>query len=60
MFPVIDFGKCEKCLGCVDVCPNQMFEIDEEDTPFVVFDNVCAGCCDCMNQCPTGAISFED
>lgn len=45
------------CRACVDVCPQNAWQIDDES---VALDtNLCDGCGLCVPTCPVGAISHE-
>ena len=49
--------KCQKCLGCVEVCPVQA--ISEKDEKVVIDKDVCLSCGCCASCCPNEAIEFE-
>jgi len=41
--PVIDYKKCTNCGNCVDICPMQVFE-KENDKVVVKHPDKCIGC----------------
>ncbi len=55
--PRIDKEKCKLCGECVDVCPVNVFEIDEEETR-VANPADCLGCESCISVCPEEAITI--
>ena len=50
---VIDSEKCTGCGICVDVCPVNAIEVNQEA---VVNDETCTGCAACVSECPNEAI----
>ncbi|RPI86027.1 MAG: 4Fe-4S dicluster domain-containing protein [Chloroflexi bacterium] len=56
----IDNEKCKACGDCVDICPNQMIALAEEDgkqyAMFVGSPDDCIGCLSCESECDEGAI----
>jgi NAD-dependent dihydropyrimidine dehydrogenase PreA subunit len=57
--PTVDESKCVGCEECVDVCPVEVFEMqDEKSVP--VNAEECLGCESCVEVCEEGAISVEE
>lgn len=57
----IDEDACVGCTLCVDECPTDVFEFDEEKRiPKVVKEKECFGCLSCSEICPASAILHED
>lgn len=57
----IDEDACVGCSLCVDECPTDVFEFDEEKRiPKVVKEKECFGCLSCSEICPASAITHED
>ena len=53
--PIIDYDKCKVQKTCIDVCPMDVFE-EQDDKVVVVAPDECIGCKACEVQCPEGAI----
>ena len=51
----VDNDRCVVCKVCIDVCPYEARELDEEKKVVVVSDALCQGCGSCVVACPTGA-----
>ncbi len=52
----------EKCVGdgnCVDVCPVQVFEL-QDNKAVPVNPDECLGCESCVEVCETGAINISE
>lgn len=57
----IDEDACVGCELCVDECPTDVFEFNEEKLlPKVVREKECFGCLSCSEICPASAITHED
>lgn len=57
---LIDEDACVSCTLCVDECPTDVFEFDEEkNLPIVKRENECFGCFSCSEVCPSEAITHE-
>lgn len=54
--PVIDQGKCVKCLRCFLVCPDGA--IDKSGEQLEIDMDYCKGCGVCSRACKPGAISM--
>ena len=49
----------DKCVGCVDVCPVEVYELqDGKSNP--VNAEECLGCESCVEVCEHGAITVEE
>ncbi|MGB9791265.1 MAG: 4Fe-4S dicluster domain-containing protein [Thermacetogeniaceae bacterium] len=59
MPPKVDLEKCSGCGTCVDVCPSEVFEM-ENDKSKVARPDDCTGCETCVEECPEEAIVLED
>ncbi len=59
MGPIVDLEKCEGCGSCAEVCPADVFEIEDKKAKVVRPDD-CLDCGACAEECPTQAITFED
>ena len=55
----VDQDKCEGCEECVDVCPVEVFEMEDEKAVPVNADE-CLGCESCIEVCETDAITIEE
>lgn len=55
----LDPEKCDGCEECVDVCPVEVFEM-EDDISVPVNADECLGCESCVEVCETGAITVEE
>ena len=55
----IDAEKCTGCGECVDVCPVEVYELqDGKSVP--VNEEECLGCESCVEVCETSAITVEE
>ncbi|MBM3303120.1 MAG: 4Fe-4S dicluster domain-containing protein [Deltaproteobacteria bacterium] len=57
--PKIDPEKCNLCGECVDVCPADVLEVDDQETR-VALPADCLGCESCVAVCPEEAITVEE
>jgi len=57
--PIIDVGKCKKCLLCWLYCPEAAIKRVGDDLMSVEVDyRYCKGCGICANECPFKAITM--
>ncbi|RLC27843.1 MAG: ferredoxin [Deltaproteobacteria bacterium] len=57
--PKVDSEKCIGCGECVDVCPVEVYELqDEKSVP--VNAEECVGCESCIEVCEQAAITVEE
>jgi NAD-dependent dihydropyrimidine dehydrogenase PreA subunit len=55
----VDADKCIGCSECVDVCPVEVYELqDGKSVP--VNAEECLGCESCVEVCEVGAITVEE
>ena len=59
MPPVIDLERCEPCGTCYDICPQDVFSFDGENTPQIVYPGECWHCGACVMDCPKQAVHLE-
>ena len=56
---VVNAEKCMGCGECVDVCPVEVYELQDEKSVPVNADE-CLGCESCIEVCEEGAITVEE
>jgi len=56
---VVDPDKCEGCEECVEVCPADVFEM-ENDKSVPVNAEECLGCESCIEVCDQEAITVTE
>ncbi|MHA1883469.1 MAG: ATP-binding protein [Promethearchaeota archaeon] len=56
----IDEDKCTKCELCMQNCPFQCWEQNDEGYPVLKENYACFSCYNCMIACPNDAISIID
>lgn len=57
----IDIERCTGCGTCIDICPEKVFELQEEKeikVSKVVAENLCFACRACEVRCPERAIAI--
>ena len=57
--PTVDSEKCIGCGECVEVCPVEVFELEDEKAVAVNADE-CLGCESCVEVCEQEAITVEE
>jgi len=55
----IDNAKCTGCESCVDICPFEVYEIEDEKSVAVNIDE-CEGCMSCVEACPEECLEVEE
>ena len=53
----IDYEQCINCGRCAEICPANVFEMQEK--PLIVKEDACTLCGVCADQCPKQAIKIE-
>lgn len=54
----INQGKCIKCFKCYDLCPMDVFAI-EENYVKIKYQDDCQSCFLCVFECPSHAIYID-
>ena len=57
--PRIDNKKCDRCDECLDVCPTEVFDKENDET-IVANPADCLGCESCIAVCPQEAITLQE
>lgn len=57
--PIVDEEKCVGCEECVDVCPTEVFEMEDGKSKAVNAEE-CLGCESCIEVCEENAIVIEE
>jgi NAD-dependent dihydropyrimidine dehydrogenase PreA subunit len=55
----VDEEKCIGCGECVEVCPSDVYEIQDEKS-VVVNEEECVGCESCLEVCEQEAITITE
>ena len=55
----VDEEKCIGCGECVEVCPSDVYEIQDEKS-VVVNEEECVGCDSCLEVCEQEAITISE
>ena len=56
---IIDYDKCEGCGDCVETCPAEVLEM-QNDKPVVVNIDECLECESCVEVCEHDAVTLEE
>jgi len=56
----IDKEACVGCASCVEDCPNDVYEMDEDWKTKVVKEEDCMACLSCHEICPAQAMEHKD
>ncbi len=56
----LDKEACNKCMLCVQNCPFQAWEVDDEGYPRLKDEYECFSCYNCMIPCPLEALSIVE
>ncbi len=56
--PEIDPGGCNGCDACLQICPHDVFTLEEEPAAFVIRVDACTGCRLCADVCDQDALSI--
>jgi NAD-dependent dihydropyrimidine dehydrogenase PreA subunit len=60
-FPVVSADLCDGCGKCIEVCPKEVFEVNEDGKVEVIEPFLCiVGCCFCKSACDPKAILMPD
>ncbi len=51
--------KCTGCNECVDVCPVEVYEL-QDGKSVVINEDECLGCESCVEVCEVNAVSIEE
>lgn len=54
----LDRNKCTGCGMCMEVCPHEVFMIENKKA-FISDRNACMECGACATNCPTAAVSVQ-
>ena len=57
--PEVDAEKCVGCGECVDICPSEVFELQNEKSVPVNAEE-CVGCESCIEVCEEDAITVTE
>jgi NAD-dependent dihydropyrimidine dehydrogenase PreA subunit len=57
--PEVNAEKCVGCGECVDICPVEVYELQDEKSVPVKAEE-CVGCESCIEACEHGAITVTE
>jgi NAD-dependent dihydropyrimidine dehydrogenase PreA subunit len=55
----INEENCDGCGECVDICPSEVFSLENEKSKVTNLDE-CAGCESCVEVCPNSLITLTE
>lgn len=56
---IVDHDKCDGCGECISVCPQEVYELNDEGKSVPVNMDDCDECCSCVEGCPNEAITVD-
>ena len=56
--PQIDPIRCNGCDACLQICPHDVFTLEQEPAAFVISVDACTGCRLCADVCDQDALSI--
>jgi NAD-dependent dihydropyrimidine dehydrogenase PreA subunit len=59
MYPTIDVDHCDCCGLCVEVCPSEVYRLDD-GVVGVAFPEECIECGACVEECPTACVALVE
>ncbi|MEA3327124.1 MAG: hypothetical protein U9R53_07415 [Chloroflexota bacterium] len=60
-FPIVSGELCDGCAKCIEVCPKDVFEMNEDNKAVVIEPFLCiVGCCFCKSACDPQAIMMPN
>ncbi|MBD3191373.1 MAG: 4Fe-4S dicluster domain-containing protein [Candidatus Heimdallarchaeota archaeon] len=54
----IDFDCCIACGTCIEVCPEEVYDEDDEGKPVNARPEDCTDCGICVSECPEECIEL--
>lgn len=57
--PTVNRIKCNGCEACVDICPEEIFEVRRGKSR-VYFSHSCTACLACIKVCEQKAVKIEE
>jgi NAD-dependent dihydropyrimidine dehydrogenase PreA subunit len=59
MYPLVNRETCTGCQNCVEICPGEVYQM-EEDRSKPVRPEDCIECWACVHQCPMDCIQLHE
>jgi len=59
MYPIVNRDMCTGCKNCIEICPNDVYEIESEKSNPVRSED-CIECWACVSQCPMSSIQLHE